>query len=85
MLDKRRLYIFSLELKKLINKGKLSEAKEKIKESNLSKEEIGFLFMCLNADGYDPETDRFLAYESDNSAFLNLVRVVKSTLQDDKK
>ena len=77
--------MFSLELKNLINQDKLSEAVEKIKASNLSKAEKDFLFMCLNADGYDAETDRFIAYESDNSAFLNLVKVVKSTLSDDKK
>jgi hypothetical protein len=84
-MDKKKIYLFSLELKKLINENKLSEVEIKITQSNLSKEEMDFLFMCLEANGYDPETDRFLLYESDNSEFLKLVSLVQSNISNNKK
>lgn len=84
-MDKKNIYGFSIDIKKLINEGKLAEAESKITQAKLSKEETNFLFMCLSTNGYDPETDRFLLFESDNSAFLKLVNTVKSSLVSRKK
>lgn len=77
-MDKKLLYLFSLEIRELLNKQNTSEAERKIQQSNFSQEELDFIFKCLEFDGYDPKTDRFFLFESDNSAFLKLVNVVKS-------
>lgn len=77
-MNKKTLYIFSIELRKLLEKQHLSEAIDKITQENLSQDELDFLFMCLHSDGYDLESDRFILCESDNSAFLNLVNLVQS-------
>ena len=84
-MDKRKLHLFSIELKKLINENKLSEVEKKITQSDLSKAETDFLFMCLSSSRYNPETDSFSLFESDNSAFLKLLNVVQSNLSSDKK
>ncbi|WMJ77796.1 MULTISPECIES: hypothetical protein [unclassified Sedimentibacter] len=83
-MNKNKLYKFSLEIKQLLNNQNTSEAERKIKEADLTQEELDFLFMCLHSDGYDPKTDRFLLFESDNSAFLQLVNLVQSRIKDKK-
>ena len=83
-MSKERLYIFSIELKELIGNYQLSEAISKIKQSNLSEDELDFLFMCLNSESYDAETDTFAICESDNSAFLSLVKMVQSKVSSKK-
>lgn len=77
-MDKERLYIFSIKVRKLIENQNLSGAIDKIKEENLSEDELNFLFMCLHTNGYDSKTDSFMLFESDNSAFLRLVNLVQS-------
>lgn len=83
-MNKNKLYKFSLEIKQLLNNQNTSEAERKIKEADLTQEELDFLFMCLHSDGYDPKTDRFFLFESDNSAFLQLVNLVRSRIKDKK-
>ena len=80
-MNKRNLYSFSIELRGLIEKNKIDEAISKIEAKNLSEEEKKFVFECLKANGYDPVTDSFILYESDNSAFLALVNKVENKFQ----
>ena len=83
-MSKKEIYDFSLGVKKLIADQKMAIVEKKIKDANLSQEELEFLFMCLRTEGYDPKTDRFLVFESDNSAFLQLVNLVQSNIKDKK-
>lgn len=83
-MDKIKLYAFSLEIKKLISDMKIDEAESKIEEEHLSQAELDFLFMCLQSNGYDPQTDKFTFFESDNAAFLKLVNLVQSKVSDRK-
>lgn len=84
-MDKQKLYIFSLELKKILVEQRTSEVEQKIKQANLSQIELNFLFQCLHSNGYDAKTDSFILYESDNSAFLKLVNLVQSNVSNKKK
>lgn len=83
-MDKVRLYKFSIELKKLLSDGSVQETERKLKEAGLNNNEINFVFQCLRSNGYDPITDQFILFESDNSAFLNLVSIVQSKLSSKK-
>lgn len=83
-MSKKEIYEFSLGVKKLIADQNMAIVEKKIKDANLSQEELEFLFMCLRTEGYDPKTDRFLVFESDNSAFLQLVNLVQSNIKDKK-
>lgn len=83
-MSKKEIYEFSLGVKKLIADQNMAIVEKKIKDANLSQEELEFLFMCLRKEGYDPKTDRFLVFESDNSAFLQLVNLVQSNIKDKK-
>ncbi|MCM1118504.1 MAG: hypothetical protein NC543_04000 [bacterium] len=83
-MNKKKLYIFSIEIKKLIGNSHLSDAINKINQAKLSQEELDFLFMCLHSEGYDVETDSFYICESDNSAFLSLVNLVQSKVSSKK-
>lgn len=76
-MDKRRIGIFSNEIRMLLNSQKTLEAVKKINQENLSQQELEFLFVCLHTDGYDETTDTFILCESDNSAFLSLVDMVE--------
>ncbi|ADL50573.1 hypothetical protein Clocel_0803 [Clostridium cellulovorans 743B] len=84
-MNKEKIYLFSLELKKLLNDNKTSEVEKIIIEESLSEEEMNFLFMCLEANGYDPKTDMFLLFESDNSEFLKLVNLVQNNVSSKQK
>lgn len=83
-MDKKKIYEFSLGLKKLIANQDMAIVEQKIKDANLSQEELDFLFMCLHSDGYDSKTGHFRLFESDNSAFLQLVNLVQSNIKDKK-
>lgn len=76
IMNKKQLYSLSLEIKELINKQNMDEAKKRLQQAVLSQEELDFVEMCLRSDGYDPNTDSFLLCESDNSEFLKLLNVV---------
>ena len=52
-MNKKKLYMFSTEIKKLIESSHLSDAVSKINQANLSQEELDFLFMCLYRNRYD--------------------------------
>lgn len=80
-MDKRRIGIFSNELRILLNSQKIAEVINRINQANLSQQELDFLFECLHADGYDETTDSFILCESDNSAFLSLVNMVESKVK----
>ena len=69
-MDKRRIGIFSNELRELLYNKKSSEVINKINQANLSEHELDYLFECLHTDGYDENTDSFILCESDNSAFF---------------
>ena len=77
-MDKKQLYSFSLQIRDLLNKQNITEAERMLLQAELSQEETDFVEMCLQCQGYDPATDRFVLCESDNSAFLKLVNVVIS-------
>jgi hypothetical protein len=79
-MDRRKIGIFSNELRLLINTKRLPEVINRINQANLSQQEMNFLFECLHSDGYDESTDSFILCESDNSAFLALVNMVESTV-----
>lgn len=83
-MDKRKLYSFSLELRQLLNEGKIEETEKKLKQAALEQNELDFIFMCLHSNGYDPTTDSFVLFESDNSAFLSLVNLVQVKLSSKK-
>lgn len=76
-MDRRRIGIFSNELRLLLNTGNFAEVINRINNSNLSQQELTFLFECLHTDGYDETTDSFILCHSDNSAFLTLVKMVE--------
>ncbi len=80
-MDKRRIGIFSNELRILLNNQKIAEVVNRINQANLSQQELDFLFECLHTDGYDEMTDSFILCESDNSAFLALVNMVESKVK----
>lgn len=75
-MNKKNLYLFSLEIKKLINSKEIVDAEKMLLQAKLSQEEIEFIEKCLCTNGYDPKSDKFLLCESDNSAFLKLVSAV---------
>lgn len=77
-MNKKELYIFSNEIKRLIGNNHLPDAINKINQKNLSHEELDFLFMCLRSNGYDVKSGKFFICDSDNSAFLKLVDLVQS-------
>ncbi len=77
-MDKRRIAIFSNELRRLLNSQRMAEVINRINQANLSQQELEFLFECLHTGGYDETTDSFILCESDNSAFLSLVNMVES-------
>lgn len=79
-MDKRRIAIFSNELRMLLKGHEIFEVINRINQANLSQQELDFLFECLHTDGYDETTDSFILCESDNSAFLSLVKMVKSKI-----
>lgn len=79
-MDRRRIGIFSNELRMLLNSQKIAEVINRINQANLSQQELNFLFECLHTDGYDEITDSFILCESDNSAFLVLVNMVESQI-----
>jgi hypothetical protein len=83
-MNKKKLYMFSTEIKKLIESSHLSDAVSKINQANLSQEELDFLFMCLHSNGYDVESGKFFICDSDNSAFLKLVASVQSRVSAKK-
>lgn len=76
-MDKRRIGIFSNELRRLLNSQRIAEVINRIRQANLSQQELDFLFECLHTSGYDETTDSFIHCESDNSAFLYLVSMVE--------
>ncbi len=76
-MNRKRIGIFSNELRLLLNTGKYAEVINRINRANLSQQELDFLFECLHTDGYDETTDSFILCESDNSAFLALVNMVE--------
>lgn len=84
-MNKEKIHLFSLELRKLLNENKTSEVEKRIIEENLSQEEMNFLFMCLETSGYDPKTGMFLILESDNSEFLKLVNLVQKNVSSKNK
>ena len=45
-MNKKKLYMFSTEIKKLIESSHLSDAVSKINQANLSQEELDFL-LCV--------------------------------------
>lgn len=77
-MDRKKIGVFSNELRLLLNTGKYAEVINRINRANLSQQELDFLFECLHTDGYDVNTDSFILCESDNSAFLSLVNLVES-------
>ncbi len=84
MINKKQVNELSQEIRGLINNGFKESAEQKIKSANLTTEEMNFLHKCLQADGYDPNTDMFILYESDNSAFLDLVKQVMDNVKKNK-
>lgn len=83
-MDKKRIYEFSLKLKQYFLVYSTTEIANMINTADLSNEELDFLFMCLNSDGYDVKTDSFILCHSDNSAFLALVNKVQDKVKDKK-
>ena len=79
-MNKRKIGIFSNDLRMLLNNQKIAEVINRINQANLSQQELDFLFACLHTDGYDETTDSFILCESDNSAFLSLVNMIESKL-----
>lgn len=77
-MDRRRIAIFSNELRRLLNSQRMAEVINRINQANLSQQELEFLFECLHTGDYDETTDSFILCESDNSAFLSLVNMVES-------
>ena len=83
-MDKVKLYEFSNEIKELLKSEHILKAEQQILDANLTEEEYDFVFLCLHFNGYDPKTDKFIIYESDNSAFLKLVNLVQNKTKDKK-
>jgi len=78
IMNKKQLYLFSLEVRKLLNNQNTDEAVKMLLQANLSQEEVDFVEKCLLSDGYDLATDSFMLLESDNSEFLKLVNIMIS-------
>lgn len=76
-MDRKRIGIFSNELRLLLKTEQFAEVINRINSADLSQQELDFLFECLHTDGYDETTDSFILCESDNSAFLALVNMVE--------
>lgn len=83
-MDKKELYLFSLEIKQLISKKHLDEAEKLLSQAKLVKEELVFVEECLNSYSYDHLTDSFSIAHGDNSEFLKLVAIVMTTVKNKK-
>lgn len=53
----------------------------KLRKVVLSEEQEDFIWQYLHANGYDRKTGLFMLCESDNSAFLNVVAMVRSKVE----
>lgn len=84
-MDKNNLNLFSLSIRELLNNRNINEAILKIEQSNLSEEELNFIFECLRSSGYDHKTDSFFLSHSNNSAFFSLVDLVQIRIITNKE
>lgn len=83
-MNKKQLYLFSLEIKQLINEKQLVEAEKVLGNTQLEQEEFDFVEECLRSYGYDHSTDTFSIAHGDNSEFLKLVAIVMVTVKNKK-
>lgn len=81
-MDKKQLYLLSLEIKQSINKKHILEAEKMLSQAKFGQEEFDFVEECLHSYSYDYSTDSFSIAHGDNSEFLKLVAVVIATVKN---
>lgn len=83
-MDKKQLYSLSLEIRRLLNKKLVDEAKVLISQVKLNQNEFDFVKMCLCSYDYDYRSDSFSIAHGDNLEFLKLVEVIMKSIEDKK-